>query len=112
VSGDYERSFTSVCEVFTVALEVLVGPGPLRERLRNAFIGSFIMLHESELPPELWEEYRAIKEAVSWIPVEHPGQGTLDSTTREMSDEEARELARRIVLLFHAYVTHPETRGG
>ena len=101
-------SYAYVCEKFAVALdEIAAGEGPVKMRLHNAYISSLSRLSEDDLPEELREEFSSIYESASWLPSEAPEEGMMASTARHMSDEEARELCRRLVWLFYEFVTRP-----
>jgi hypothetical protein len=102
-------SYAYVCEKFAVALdEIAAGEGPVKMRLHNAYISSLSHLSEDDLPEELREEFSSIYEVASWLPPEEPEEGMMASTARHMSDEEARELCRRLVWLFYEFVTRPD----
>jgi hypothetical protein len=102
-------SYAYVCEKFAVALEeIAAGEGPVKMRLHNAYISSLSRLSDDDLPEELREEFSSIYESASWLPPEAPEEGMMASTARHMSDEEARELCRRLVWLFYEFVTHPD----
>jgi hypothetical protein len=104
-----EDSYACVCEKFAVALdEIAAGEGPVKMRLHNAYISSLSSLSEGDLPEELREEFSAIYEVASWLPPEEPEEGMMASTSRHMTDEEARELCRRLVWLFYEFVTRSD----
>ncbi|HZB09185.1 MAG TPA: hypothetical protein VE525_08765, partial [Rubrobacter sp.] len=88
--------------------EIAAGEGPVKMRLHNAYISSLSHLSEDDLPEELREEFSSIYEVASWLPPEAPEEGMMASTARHMSDEEARELCRRLVWLFYEFVTRPD----
>ena len=80
----------------------------MKMRLHNAYISSLSRLGEDDLPEELREEFSSIWEAASWLPPEAAEEGMMASTARHMTDEEARELCRRLVWLFYELVTRPD----
>ncbi len=102
-------SFAYVCQKFAVALqEIAAGEGAVKMRLHNAYISSLSTLGQDDLPEELREEFSSIYESASWLPPEAPEEGMMASTATHMSDQEAREVCRRLVWLFYEFVRHPE----
>lgn len=82
------------------ALGALVGNEDIRIRMRNAAI-NLVPLQPHDFPPDLQEEWTSIKMVLSWLPAEYEGQGTLEATTGVLSEEEATNLADRILSLFY-----------
>jgi hypothetical protein len=102
VSRDHERNRQRyTIEKLYLAISTLVGAGSIRERLAEAYLRHLSPVSPKDFPEELREEYREIITAVSWVPVEYEGQGTLRSTINAMSDEEAVLLAKRLVSLLY-----------
>src|ERR687893_1203215 len=102
-------SYAYVCEKFAVALdEIAAGEGPVKMRLHNAYISSLSRLSEEDLPEELREEFSSIYESASWLPPEAPEEGMMASTATHMTDEEARELCRRLVWLVFEILAPPD----
>jgi hypothetical protein len=50
----------------------------------------------------------SIYESASWLLPEAPEEGMMASTATHMTEEEARELCRRLVWLFYEFVTRPD----
>lgn len=86
-------------EKLYLALDVLVGSGDIRTRLRDASM-NLIMLEPHDFPPDLQEEWTGIWRALTWRTDEF--EGALEATTRTLSDEEATNLAKRIVGMFYS----------
>ena len=80
------------------AMDSLVGSEDIRIRMRNAAI-NLVILKPDDFPPECQDEWVSILQALTWLPPEEEGQGTIEATTKTMDEEEAVNLARRIVSL-------------
>jgi hypothetical protein len=52
------------------------------------------------MPEHLSEEHKALKEALTWVPVDEPGEGTLRATLRAMSDDEAERIATKFLEIY------------
>jgi hypothetical protein len=93
--------YDSAVEKLGVAVHRLVGLGDIKDRLHQAYL-SFEPLQPEDLPEHLRDEFRELKNALTWLPVDEPGQqeGTLASTLDRMSDGEADRLARKIYELY------------
>lgn len=69
---------------------------PLQERLRYAHM-NFIMVRTEDLEdPELVSRYEALLERLTAKGDDDVASGSVQNTTRQMSDEEAREVAQLI----------------
>jgi len=87
------------------------GTASLRQRLYDAHISSLHVLEASDFPDALKQEFEAIEEALTWIPVDREDEGTVAFTTNAMSDDEAKRLATRMVSLFYEMVNrYPDSR--
>lgn len=82
------------------AVDVLVGDGTVQERLASAAT-YLIRLHEPEndFPPELQEEFKAIKHALTKEQA-IGNEGNIQATVDKLSNEEGRKLASRILELY------------
>lgn len=80
------------------AMYSLVESEDIRIRMRNAAI-NLVFLQPDDFPPECQDEWASILQALTWRPSEEEGQGTIETTTKAMSEEEAVNLANRIVSL-------------
>jgi hypothetical protein len=87
------------------AMDALEGTGPIKQRLYRAWIDGLHVVQPEMLSDGLREEFQDLRRDFTWVP---PGPeaargewpGTVVSTLRAMSGEEARELAARIQRLY------------
>jgi hypothetical protein len=86
-------------EKYSVAVSSLVGPADIKTRLFGAYM-SIHTLSPRDIPEHLRDDHKALTEALTWVPVKEPDEGTLMATLREMSDDEADRLAKRFLELF------------
>jgi hypothetical protein len=86
-------------EKLGVAVYALVGTGEIQDRLYEA-CKSILPLQPRDLPEHLRGEFTELKQALTWIPPEQEGEGTLLATLRAMSDEEADRLAKKFYELY------------
>jgi len=80
-------------ERLTLALETLVGAGPIKERLRLAAVTLVALQTEDFTPGEARGRYTTIRADLT-------AEGTADATINAMSVEEAEDITGRIVQLF------------
>jgi hypothetical protein len=80
-----------------LAVSDLVGHGVLRQRLVDGCVNNLLRLKPEDFPPELRGKWERFKDALTWMPVEKPGEGTLTSTQRHMTDVEAEGLAQKVL---------------
>jgi hypothetical protein len=75
------------------------------QRMLDAYEHWHVLVPEN-LPDDLADEIRHLREAVSWLPPpeEEPEKGRIIRTLQEMSAQEYDELARRVVSLFEKVV--------
>jgi hypothetical protein len=52
------------------------------------------------MPEHLREDHKALKEALTWVPVDEPGEGRLIATLRAMEDTEADRLTKKFFELY------------
>lgn len=87
-----------VWEKFTTAVYSLAGSGPMQERLRSAYLSFHpVQVSDFDDDPELQADYREIMERLTARAEGYAGEGKVPSTLRQMSDEEADELANLII---------------
>jgi hypothetical protein len=83
------------------ASEVLVGPGPVKQRLCDAYVRHLKDIDRGQLPPEMAEILLKLGDALSTASAVG-GLGAVEATIRKMSDLEASQQAVRILELFVA----------
>ncbi len=83
------------------ASEVLVGPGPVKQRLCDAYLRHLRDIDRGELPPEMAEILSQVGDALSTASAVG-GLGAVEATIRKMSELEASQQAVRIMELFVA----------
>lgn len=83
------------------ASEVLVGPGPVKQRLCDAYLRHLRDIDRGELPPEVAEILSQVGDALSTASAVG-GLGAVEATIRKMSELEASQQAVRIMELFVA----------
>ncbi len=79
------------------------GTGSIQERLADAYISGGYILGlgtQNELPTDLQPSYAAINRTMTRVPAQGD-EGDIVATTRQMSDDEAVEVAEQIVDLFN-----------
>ena len=82
------------------AIEELVGAGDIKERLRAAAM-ILAPIFPDDFPEPLRGEYASLHEALTWVPPEAgSSQGLLGATIDAMSEDEAAELATRLLLVY------------
>ena len=96
-----DPTYLYAVEKYAVAVSALVGAEDIRDRLYHAF-KSILPLYARDMPEHLREEHEALKEALTWVPVEEPGEGTLRATLRAMDEREAGRLAKKFFELYMA----------
>jgi hypothetical protein len=100
MSEEERRQWYAIGQVY-LAVSDLVGQGDVRERLVDAYMTHLLTLSPDEFPQHLRNQYRGIREALTWLPPEHPGQGKLRSTVSRMSEEEAVLLGQKLVAMLY-----------
>jgi len=94
-----DHAYLYAVEKYAVAVSALVGGEDIKDRLYRAY-KSIQPLFARDMPEHLREEHKALKEALTWMPVDTPGEGTLRATLRAMDDSEAERLAQKFVELY------------
>ena len=108
MSGDPIYTIEKLWEAVSILAS---GTTSLRRRLYDAYISSLHVLKSSDFPDDLKQEFNELNEALTWVPIEREGEGTLSSTTNVMSDDEAKQLANNIVNLLYEMVNrYPEPK--
>jgi hypothetical protein len=87
------------------AMDALEGTGPIKQRLYRAWNDGLHVVQPEMLSDGLRKEFQALREAFTWVApdpetVKGEWPGTVVSTLRAMSDEEARALAAKIERLY------------
>jgi hypothetical protein len=86
-------------EKFAVAVHTLAtGPGDVRSRLHDAFL-AFHPVGEADLPADLREDYRLVRERLSRHDARHRREGRLAGTLGRMQNRTGVTLAERIVYI-------------
>jgi len=87
-----------VWEKFSTAIYSLAGNGPMLERLRSAYLSFHpVQIADFNDDLELQADYREIMDRLTARAEGYPGEGKVPSTLRQMSDDEANELANLII---------------
>ncbi len=84
---------------FHAALRVLVGAGPVKQRLVDAYRHHLASLREHELPDAVRDSFVALRAAMH----EAPATGGLtapEASVRKMSEKDAAEHAARLLEMF------------
>ena len=83
------------------AVLLLIGPGPVKQRLCEASLRHLSDVNPSELPRELATSYHELMDSLCTAPATG-GLGTVGATVRKMSDLEATACAARVLDLYVA----------
>ena len=94
-----DRAYLNAKGLLGTAVFELVGVGEIRERLYKAG-KAIVPLQPRHFPDYLRGDYEALWRALTWIPVERTGEGTLQATLRSMDDAEADRTAKKIFELY------------
>jgi hypothetical protein len=71
MSEEERRQLYAICQVY-LAVSDLVGQGDVRERLVDAYMTHLLTLSPDDFPQHLRNEYRGIREALTWLPPSTP----------------------------------------
>jgi hypothetical protein len=71
----------------------------VRERLADAYQSNFVQLSPADLPAEIQQEFRGLKNALSRVS-SGGKDGTLAVSVATLSDDEARRLIRSVVSMY------------
>jgi len=86
---------------FQAAVESLVGEGPVKFRLGQAFENHLLGLDEAELPPGVRDEFNRLHEALHQMKPIGP-QSCISATIQKMSSSEA---ARHALTIFSMHLS-------
>jgi len=86
-------------EHFWRAAQVLVGSGPVKQRLCDAYLKHVQHVEPRELPRELQPDYAALSEALHCAQAAG-GLSTVEATIRKMSEQDAAYLAARMLAMY------------
>lgn len=78
-----------------------LGTTSLQERLANAMMHSLDLIHEQNMPPELYERLGRVKEHFRQVHIAPANAGTIHASASRISDDDACEIAAEIVSLFN-----------
>jgi hypothetical protein len=77
----------------------LTGPGPIKDRLCDAYCSHLEDVRETDLPAECGVEFRAMVEALHQARA-LPGEHVVKASVRKLSNDEARRYAELVVRLY------------
>jgi len=97
--GDYRY----VWQKFFQAVGILVGKGPIKERLISA-LQSINVLRDSDLPDEMKSDFRKLMAEVKLVEDVH--LGSIHATIMKLSEIEAHEKAQQILSLYDQITRH------
>lgn len=89
-------------EKFQSATVCLARSGGIKDRLTNAYRNYLALVTEDDLPKELREDFRAFGRALTREPPLLRGEDAFRATIRKMANDEADQLATKVVLMFAA----------
>lgn len=98
--GVEDHAYLDAMGMLGEAVYELVGAGEIRERLYKAG-KAIVPLSPRHLPAYLHDDHAALRRALTWLPVEDSGEGTLRATLRVMEDSEAERLAKQFFELYN-----------
>jgi hypothetical protein len=77
----------------------LTGPGPIKDRLRDAYCSHLEDVNEADLPAECGAEFGAMIQALHRARA-LPGEHVVKASVRKLSNDEARRYAELVVRLY------------
>lgn len=86
-------------KLYVAVTTLAAGTDRLQDRLRDAYTAALIRLKPDDFPEDQRQEFRQLQARMNREPA-HRSEGTITTTTRLMSDEDARRIAEQIVSLF------------
>jgi hypothetical protein len=89
-----DSAYLYAMEKYSVAVSALVGVGEITARLKEAYM-VILPVGASQLPEHVLDKHKALKQDLTWIPVDEPGEGTITSTLRAVDEAELDRLAKR-----------------
>ena len=90
---------TAHSDDFHAALEVLVGTGPVKQRLGDAYRRHLALLREQDLPDAVRELFTTLRTAMHEAPAAG-GMTAPEASARKMSEKDAAEHAAAILEMF------------
>ena len=90
---------TAHSDDFQAALQVLVGTGPVKQRLVDAYRRHLASLREQDLPDAVRERFATLRTAMHEAPAAG-GMTAPEASARKMSDKDAAEHATAILEMF------------
>jgi hypothetical protein len=85
---------------FAAARALAWHTGSLQERLADAYADHLLLITGDTLPSELQPAFRELEERLTQAPADAAVDDPFQAATRGMSDEEARALIERILMLY------------
>lgn len=95
VSYDYATE-----KLYLATLGLVRGEGGIKDRLEGAAVTLIILRPEKDVPEKLRAEFESIHSELTSEPAQFEGEGTIRATIRQLSPDEASQIAERI---FHLY---------
>jgi hypothetical protein len=86
-------------EHFRCATLTLVGPGPVKQRLCDAYMKHLRMVDEESLPRSIQLGYTELAQAMRCAQAAG-GLGAVEASVRKMSEQDAGNLAARVLEMF------------
>ena len=86
-------------EHFRCATLTLVGPGPVKQRLCDAYMKHLRMVDHGSLPRSIQPGYTELAQAMRCAQAAG-GLGAVEATVRKMSEQDAGNLAARVLEMF------------
>jgi hypothetical protein len=95
---------------FHAALQVLVGTGPVKQRLVDAYRRHLASLREQELPDAVRDRFVALRAAMHEAPATG-GMTAPEASVRKMSEKDAAEHAAALLEMFTVLSAWNESEG-
>lgn len=93
---------STVMEQMQLAALTLACTGPIKDRLASAYRNHLASIESADLPRDLADDLIAVRRAMVRERPLCRAEDAVHATVRKMSNEEAVELASRVVMLFGA----------
>jgi hypothetical protein len=105
MSIDYGRE-----KLFAAVHTCVAHPGPLQDRLLDAWISGLCRLTEPDFTPELWKRFAELRKAMGF---EHAkgDEGNWKASTDKMTEGEVRQWLYEILSLFKAIMAIERRHG-
>ena len=92
---------------FAEAVQLLIGDGPIKQRLANAYSAHLADLTESDLPAGLRRDFNELQAALNRV-APAGSETRVRASVQKMSPEEAAAQAATVVKLYVELATVPE----